>query len=94
LIYLKSDPTPVTKTKGMNPNLFIRFKGIDPKNDSAVDLAELGESLTGFDSLFKSFGEILRINDTLEIKATATKEGCSIRTASFLLIPLMIFSLS
>lgn len=59
----------------MNPNLFIRFKGIDRDNDSAVDLAELGESLTGFDSLFKSFGEILRISDTLEIKATATEEG-------------------
>lgn len=59
----------------MNSNLFIRFKGIDPQNDSAVDLAELGESLTGFDSLFKSFSEILRINDALEIKATATKEG-------------------
>ena len=59
----------------MSPNLFIRFKGIDRDNDSAVDLAELGESLTGFDSLFKSFGEILRISDTLEIKATATEEG-------------------
>jgi len=59
----------------MNPNLFIRFKGIDHDNDSAVDLAELGESLTGFDSLLKSFGEILRISDTLEIKATATEEG-------------------
>ena len=43
----------------MKANLFIRFKGIDHDNDSAVDLAELGESLTGFDSVFKSFAEIL-----------------------------------
>lgn len=62
-------------SENMRANLFIRFKGIDPDNDSAVDLAELGESLMGFDSLFKSFAEILRINDTLEIKATATSEG-------------------
>jgi hypothetical protein len=59
----------------MNPNLFIRFKGIDRAHDSEIDLAELGESLIGFDSLFKNFGEILRVEEQLEIKVTATKEG-------------------
>lgn len=59
----------------MNPNLFIRFKGIDREHDSEVDLAELGESLMGFDSLFRNFGEIIRVEGQLEIKATATKEG-------------------
>ena len=59
----------------MKANLFIRFKGIDHDNDSAVDLAELGESLTGFDSVFKSFAEILRIEGGVEVKATATEKG-------------------
>jgi hypothetical protein len=59
----------------MNPNLFIRFKGIDAEHDSEVDLAELGESLVGFDSLFKEFANILRIEGQLEIKATASHEG-------------------
>jgi hypothetical protein len=59
----------------MNPNLFIRFKGIDRDHDSEIDLAELGESLIGFDSLFRSFGELMRVDGQLEIKATATKEG-------------------
>jgi hypothetical protein len=61
--------------ENLDANLFIRFKGIDRDNDSAVGLAELGESLMGFDALFKSYAEILRINDTIEIKATSTKEG-------------------
>ena len=60
----------------MKANLFIKFKGIDCDNDSAVDLAELGESLTGFDSVFKRFAEILPIEGGgVEVKATATEKG-------------------
>jgi hypothetical protein len=59
----------------MNPNLFIRFKGIDANHDSDVDLAELGESLVGFDSVFKELAAVMRVEEELEIKATAIEEG-------------------
>src|ERR1017187_4044369 len=59
----------------MNPNLFIRFKGIHADHDSDVDLAELGESLVGFDALFREFVGVMRVEGQLEIKATATREG-------------------
>lgn len=59
----------------MKPNLFIRFKGIDSINDSEVALAELGESLIGFDNLFNELAGIMRIEGQLEIKAIATSEG-------------------
>jgi hypothetical protein len=58
----------------MNPNLFIRFKGIDADHDSDVDLPEFGESLIGFDALFKEFAGVLHIDGQLEVKATATRE--------------------
>jgi hypothetical protein len=59
----------------MNPNLFIRFKGIDADHDSDIDLAELGESLVGFDALFKEFVGVMHIDGQLEIKATSPREG-------------------
>jgi len=59
----------------MTPNLFIRFKGNLPEDDSQIALAELGESLVGFDSVLKEFARILRIQGELEIRASSPKRG-------------------
>lgn len=59
----------------MNPNLFIRFHGTEDNSTSSVALAELGESLSGFDFIFKEFSQILRINIEPEIQATGHREG-------------------
>ncbi len=59
----------------MNPNLFLRYKGNLPEDDSQMALAELGQSLIGFDALLKEFARILRIEGELEVRITASKEG-------------------
>lgn len=59
----------------MQPNLYLRFQGSDEELDSNISLAELGESLQGFDAAFKEFARILRIELEPEVQATSHREG-------------------
>jgi hypothetical protein len=59
----------------MQPNLYLRFQGSDEELDSNISLAELGESLQGFDAVFKEFARILRIELEPEVQATSHREG-------------------
>ena len=59
----------------MNPTLYLKFTGSDPQADSNISLAELGESLQGFDALFKEFASIVRMEIEPEVQATGHREG-------------------
>lgn len=59
----------------MNPNLYIRYKGIDPDDDGRIHLAELGRSLTGFDSLLRDLAHVLRLNGDLDVTISSPKRG-------------------
>lgn len=59
----------------MDPNLFLRFKGIEEESDSQVSLAELGESLTGFHSVLTELNGVMGITIEPEVQATALREG-------------------
>jgi hypothetical protein len=61
--------------KSPAPNLFLRYVGEDETEASNISLAELGVSLAGFDSVFKEFARILRVNIEPEVQATANREG-------------------
>lgn len=59
----------------MRPNFFIKYRGINASNDSAVDLVALGESIIGFDALIKDIFEISKINGEVSVSATKTRDG-------------------
>lgn len=59
----------------MNPNLFIRFKGIEQEFDSQVSLADFGASLTGFHVLLTQFNDVLGLSIEPEIQVTALRDG-------------------
>ncbi len=58
----------------MDVKLHLRFTGAG-EDDSAVSLSELGESLVGFDTVFREFTRILRLEGGVEISATESREG-------------------
>ena len=59
----------------MKPNLYVRYKGSLPENAGQIALADLGQSLIGFDTLLKDLARILRVDGELEVRVAATKEG-------------------
>lgn len=59
----------------MNANLFIKYKGIDNKDSSEIDLVTLGESIIGFDVAIKEVFKISKINANLKISINKTREG-------------------
>ena len=65
----------IANDKAPSPNLFLRYKGEEETDDSTISLAELGASLAGFDTIFKEFAKILRIDIEPEVQATANREG-------------------
>lgn len=65
----------ISDEKSPSANLFLRYMGEEEADDSNISLSELGISLAGFDSLFKEFAQILRIDIEPEVHATANREG-------------------
>lgn len=59
----------------MQPNFFIKYRGIQASNDSIVDLVALGESIIGFDALIKEVFRISKMNGDVSISATKTRDG-------------------
>ena len=59
----------------MQPNFFIKYRGIDEQNDSQVDLVALGESIVGFDAVIREIFRISKIKGDISINASKTREG-------------------
>lgn len=59
----------------MEPNFFIKYRGIDPKHDSQVDLVALGESIIGFDGVIREIFKISKIKGDISVNASKTREG-------------------
>ena len=59
----------------MSENLYLRYKGIVPENDSLVDLTDLGKSLIGFDKAVTKLIKVVRLKGDISLKATACREG-------------------
>ena len=58
----------------MDVELHLRYVGTDG-DDSTIALSELGESLVGFDYVFRELTRILRIEGGVEVSATESREG-------------------
>jgi len=58
----------------MEFNLYLRFKGTD-NDENPVGLSELGESLVGFDYVFREFARVLRIEGGVQVSATSSRRG-------------------
>jgi hypothetical protein len=59
----------------MEPNLFIKYKGIDSKHDSNIELFTLGESIIGLDRAIKDIFKISKIVGDLNISISGTRKG-------------------
>lgn len=68
----------------MQPNFFIKYRGIDKQNDSQIDLAALGKSIIGFDKVIKETFKISKIKGDIAVIASKTREGS-------LIIDILIF---
>ncbi len=59
----------------MNSNLFIRYRGVDPTDDSAIEMSCFGESVIGFDVVIKEIVALANIQGEVEIKVNCIREG-------------------
>jgi len=59
----------------MEPNLFIKYKGLNPANDSEINLAALGESIAAFDGVIRELFEISGVHAEFEVHAEKVREG-------------------
>lgn len=59
----------------MKSNLFIRYKGVNPNNDSEIRLESLAESINGFDQVLKDLFSISKINRDISIYANKVRQG-------------------
>ena len=58
----------------MDVELHLRFTGVN-EDDSTILLSELGESLVGFDYVFRELTRILQLEGGVEVSATESREG-------------------
>ncbi|MBI5414548.1 hypothetical protein HZA38_03450 [Candidatus Peregrinibacteria bacterium] len=72
----------------MEANFFLKYRGLNEKNDSEVDLAVLGESIVGFDIVIKEIFKISKINGNIIVKASNTREGSLIVNIIIILLDL------
>lgn len=59
----------------MQPNIFIRYKGLSAENDSEIDLVALGESIAAFDGVIRDLFEISGVQADFEVYAGKVHEG-------------------
>lgn len=59
----------------MEPNLFIKYRGVKIENDSDIDLALLGESIIGFNKAIKEIIKISKINGEVNINVVSVRSG-------------------
>jgi len=62
----------------MKQNLFIKYKGVNPENDSEINLASLGNSLVGFELVIKEIFKISKIKSDISISVGGVREGSQI----------------
>ena len=55
--------------------LFIKYIGPNPRDTSEIDLKVLGESIQGFDQVFRELVKVLKLDADVEIKAAKISDG-------------------
>lgn len=55
--------------------MFIKYIGPDSRRTSEIDLKVLGESIQGFDHVFRELVDVLKIDADVEIKAAQVSDG-------------------
>lgn len=56
-------------------NLYLRLRGTDQNNTSAIPITDLSKSLYGFGRIIEDFAHICRLNAEIEVTANPPEEG-------------------
>lgn len=59
----------------MAVNLYIKYVGTNSRSTSDIDLKVLGESIQGFDHVFRELVKLIRLDAELEVKASKVSDG-------------------
>jgi len=62
----------------MKAELYIKYTGSDPRDDSNIPLSDLGKSLISFERIVNDLSEIFGIDTKVEVLATTHREGSHI----------------